>query len=90
MTERPISGSFPRGMADQVGIRDAVVYRMTDEERLRIRSVEIADRRPFPDRAWRMVDRIDALNLDGGPHGLGFVRGSTLVDPAPGSSPHTS
>ena len=72
----------PRAMADQVGIRDAVVYRMTDDERSRTRSVEIADRRPFPDPRWRMVDRIDALNLDGGPHGLGFIRGSTLVDPS--------
>ncbi|MFQ5412404.1 MAG: polyketide-type polyunsaturated fatty acid synthase PfaA, partial [Phycisphaerae bacterium] len=36
----------------------------------------------LPGRAFRMIDTIDALVLDGGPHGLGFVRGSTRVDPA--------
>ena len=72
----------PRAMADQVGIRDAVVYRMSDEERSRARSIEIADRRPFPDPRWRMVDRVDAMIPDGGPHGLGLIRGSTLVDPS--------
>ncbi|MFQ5411412.1 MAG: type I polyketide synthase, partial [Phycisphaerae bacterium] len=36
----------------------------------------------LPGRAFRMIDSIDALVLDGGPHGLGFVRGSTRVDPA--------
>lgn len=29
-----------------------------------------------------MIDRIDAIRLDGGPHGLGFVLGSTMVDPS--------
>ena len=29
-----------------------------------------------------MIDQVDALVLDGGPHGLGVVRGSTRVDPA--------
>ncbi|MFO0890458.1 MAG: hypothetical protein U0790_15110 [Isosphaeraceae bacterium] len=28
-----------------------------------------------------MIDRIDALMIDGGPHGLGLVEGSTRVDP---------
>ena len=36
---------------------------------------------PFPDSRWRMIDQVDALVLDGGPHGLGVVRGSTRVDP---------
>ncbi|MCG8404127.1 MAG: hypothetical protein MI923_02905 [Phycisphaerales bacterium] len=35
----------------------------------------------LPGRAWRMVDRIDLLVTDGGPHGLGYIRGSKLVDP---------
>ncbi|MCB9852113.1 MAG: acyltransferase domain-containing protein [Phycisphaerales bacterium] len=34
-----------------------------------------------PARAFLMLDRIDAVSLVGGPAGLGFVRGSTPVDP---------
>jgi 3-hydroxymyristoyl/3-hydroxydecanoyl-(acyl carrier protein) dehydratase len=36
---------------------------------------------PFPDRMLRMVDTIDLFVPDGGPHGLGFVRGTKEVDP---------
>jgi len=36
----------------------------------------------LPGSAFRMIDRIDAIRLDGGPHGLGFVLGSTMVDPS--------
>ena len=38
--------------------------------------------RPFPDSRWRMVDRVDEMLADGGPHGLGLIRGSTQVDPS--------
>ena len=34
-----------------------------------------------PAGAFLMIDRIDALALNGGPHGLGFVRGSADVNP---------
>ena len=37
---------------------------------------------PFPDSRWRMIDRVDALVMGGGPHGLGIIQGSTHVDPA--------
>ncbi|HKQ49626.1 MAG TPA: beta-ketoacyl synthase N-terminal-like domain-containing protein [Phycisphaerae bacterium] len=36
----------------------------------------------LPARAFRMIDQIDVLLPDGGPHGLGFIQGSTRVDPA--------
>jgi len=36
---------------------------------------------PFPDDTFRMIDRIDVLQTDGGSHGLGFIRGSATVDP---------
>jgi len=36
----------------------------------------------LPARAYRMIDRVDLLTLDGGPHGLGLVRGVKEVDPA--------
>lgn len=35
----------------------------------------------LPARALLMLDRIDALSLDGGPARLGFVRGSANVNP---------
>ncbi len=35
----------------------------------------------LPATAFSMVDRIDALSLDGGPNGFGFVAGSKKVDP---------
>jgi PfaB family protein len=36
---------------------------------------------PFPDSRWRLVDEIHELAHEGGPRGLGFVRGSARIDP---------
>jgi len=36
----------------------------------------------LPGRAFRMIDRIDALLPDGGPQGLGYIAGSTIVNPS--------
>jgi PfaB family protein len=36
---------------------------------------------PFPDSNWRMVDELQELRHEGGPHGLGVVRGSARVKP---------
>jgi len=35
----------------------------------------------LPSRAFRMLDEVDLLVADGGPHGLGYIRGSITVDP---------
>jgi 3-oxoacyl-(acyl-carrier-protein) synthase/3-hydroxymyristoyl/3-hydroxydecanoyl-(acyl carrier protein) dehydratase len=35
----------------------------------------------LPARAFRMIDEIDCLLPGGGPHGVGFIRGVTTVDP---------
>lgn len=35
----------------------------------------------MPAKALRMIDRVDLFVPDGGPHGLGFIRGSKTVDP---------
>lgn len=72
----------PRAMQDQAGIRDAALYRMTEAERSRAESPVFPDRRPFPDSRWRMVDQVEEMLADGGPHGLGLIRGSSEVDPA--------
>jgi 3-hydroxymyristoyl/3-hydroxydecanoyl-(acyl carrier protein) dehydratase len=69
-------------LADQVGLREAVPYRPGPDELARARTLAYPAAAPFPDDQWRMVARIDALIPDGGPRGLGFVTGSTKVDPA--------
>ena len=68
-------------LANQVGIRDAAMFQPTTIELAHAKSFEIPTTPPFPDERFRMVRHIDALILDGGPHGLGYIRGSVTVDP---------
>jgi 3-hydroxymyristoyl/3-hydroxydecanoyl-(acyl carrier protein) dehydratase len=70
----------PRAMQDQVGIRDAAIYRMSEQECSRALSQVFPDRRPLPDSRWRMVDQVESMITNGGPHGLGLIRGSSQVD----------
>jgi acyl transferase domain-containing protein/3-hydroxymyristoyl/3-hydroxydecanoyl-(acyl carrier protein) dehydratase len=72
----------PDALAEQVGLRDTAPYELTEAERARARSSPLPDRAPFPDRRWRMVDQVDAYVPDGGPHGLGVIEGSAIVDPS--------
>ncbi len=69
-------------LADQVGIRDAAVYRPDRAEAARGRGFDFPDAPPFPDRRWAMIDRVEEYIPDGGPRGLGFVRGTMRVDPS--------
>jgi len=69
-------------LANQVGIRDAAVYQPTEAELSRAKSFPISLDAPFPDDRFCMVRRVDALVPDGGPHGLGYIRGSVDVDPS--------
>ena len=69
-------------LANQVGIRDAVLYQPTPAELARAENFDFPTEAPFPDDRWRMIDRVDELIPDGGPHGLGYVRGTLRVDPA--------
>ena len=76
-------GFFSReALANQVGIRDAAPYRPTPAEVARGRSLPYPADAPFPDRQLRMVDRIELFVPDGGPAGLGYLRGTKEVDPA--------
>jgi 3-hydroxymyristoyl/3-hydroxydecanoyl-(acyl carrier protein) dehydratase len=68
-------------LADQVGIREAALYPVPPDEQVRARALAYPTGAPFPDDRWRMIDRIDTLVEDGGPHRLGFVAGSKTVDP---------
>ncbi len=68
-------------LENQVGIRDAAVYQPSEEERDRGESFPLPMEAPFPDDKFRMVQQVDLFVPDGGPHGLGFIRGSVNVDP---------
>jgi len=71
----------PRLLLEQVGIREAAPYELDAGEKARAQSFVTPAGPPFPDSRLRMIEQVDALVLDGGPHGLGFARGSTEVDP---------
>ena len=43
---------------------------------------DLPDAAPFPDANMRMLDHVDFFDPAGGPHGLGFIQGSTRVDPS--------
>ena len=68
-------------LANQVGIRDAKVFVPSEEESTRSSRFECPDAAPFANAEFQMVDNAELL-LDGGPHGLGFVRGTMGVDPS--------
>lgn len=71
-----------KALADQIGIREAKSYAMTAADQAAAKQLDVPSVAPMPDPRFRMVDRVDALVRDGGPHGLGFVRGSIDVDPS--------
>jgi len=68
-------------LANQVGIRDARPYLPTAEETARGRSLEYPGDAPFPEKQLRMIDSIELFVADGGPKGLGYLRGMKRVDP---------
>jgi 3-hydroxymyristoyl/3-hydroxydecanoyl-(acyl carrier protein) dehydratase len=72
----------PDALIQQVGIKGARPYELTADEKRRAESFPFPEGAPYPDSRWRMIDQVDALVVDGGRHGLGFVQGSTRVDAA--------
>ena len=68
-------------LANQVGIRDAKPYLLTPAEAERSRSLDYPTEAPFPEKQLRMIDRIEMFVPDGGPAGLGYIRGVKEVDP---------
>jgi acyl transferase domain-containing protein/3-hydroxymyristoyl/3-hydroxydecanoyl-(acyl carrier protein) dehydratase len=75
-------GFFTReALAQQVGIRDASIYQISDADRTHGKAMIYPADPPFPDSRLRMVDRIDLNLSNGGPKGLGLIQGSKNVDP---------
>jgi 3-hydroxymyristoyl/3-hydroxydecanoyl-(acyl carrier protein) dehydratase len=72
----------PEALADQVGVRDAEIYEPTEAEISRGKQADYPTDAPFQDEKLRMIERIDLYVPDGGPKGLGFIRGSMDVDPS--------
>mgnify|MGYP003640296313 CR=1 FL=1 len=70
-----------QALADQVGIREAVLYEPTDGECACNAPFPYPDTAPFPDREWGMVDEVSVFDPKGGPNGLGFIRGTMAVTP---------
>lgn len=77
-----VFGFFSKeSLAQQVGVRDAKLYAPTPAELARARHFPYPVEAPFPAEMLRMVDAIDLFIPDGGPAGLGFIRGSKKVNP---------
>ncbi len=77
-----VFGFFSKeALAQQVGVRGAQLYQLTDAEKGRAETFAYPQENPFPDTKMRMIDRVDMFVADGGPAGLGFIRGSKQVDP---------
>ena len=68
-------------LANQVGIRDARPYQPSAEECGRGSALSYPDTAPFPEQKLAMIDRIELFVPDGGPHGLGYIRGIKDVNP---------
>jgi PfaB family protein len=68
-------------LANQVGIRDAKLYQPSAQEIERSRSLPYPETAPFPEKQLRMIDNIEMFVADGGPQGLGYIRGIKDVDP---------
>ncbi|PLY12844.1 MAG: type I polyketide synthase, partial [Desulfuromonas sp.] len=69
-------------LAQQVGVREATPYLPSDSEMARGERFAYPDEAPYPERKLRMIEQIELFVADGGPAGLGFVRGTKTVDPA--------
>jgi 3-hydroxymyristoyl/3-hydroxydecanoyl-(acyl carrier protein) dehydratase len=69
-------------LANQVGIQNAKVPFLSENEAARGERTELPHGAPFPAPMLRMVDQIPAYLPAGGAKGLGLVVGTIAVDPA--------
>jgi len=77
-----VFGFFSKeALAQQVGVRDAKLYAPGADEIARGERFSYPTTAPFPETQLRMVDEIDLFVADGGPQGLGYIRGTKKVDP---------
>ncbi|NDD39016.1 MAG: type I polyketide synthase, partial [Verrucomicrobia bacterium] len=73
-------GFFPKAALEkQEGIKGVKLYEPTPAELARAKSLPYPTHAPFADTMMRMVDDITVFVADGGPKGLGFIRGTKRV-----------
>ena len=66
-------------LAEQVGIRDVVPYKASQEEQARGKSFSYPPEAPMPADMMRMIDEITLYDSDGGSNDLGFIEGTANV-----------
>ena len=66
-------------LAEQVGIRDVVPYKASQEEQARGKSFSYPPEAPMPADMMRMVDEITLYDSHGGSNDLGFIEGTANV-----------
>lgn len=79
-----VFGFFSKAaLAQQVGVRGAKPYYLTDEFQQREHAaIEYPSGHLLPREPMNMMDKIEAFDLDGGSKGLGYICGSKKVNPA--------
>ncbi len=70
-----------QALAQQVGIREAKLYGPTTDELSRAKKFSYPETGLFPGTRMRMIDRVETFVPDGGPEGLGYIRGTKDVNP---------
>ena len=74
-------GFFSRqALANQVGLREMALYPAVAGQK-EAKLLAFPEQSPFPGAMLRMIDTIDFFAADGGAQGLGFIQGSTRVNP---------
>jgi acyl transferase domain-containing protein/3-hydroxymyristoyl/3-hydroxydecanoyl-(acyl carrier protein) dehydratase len=68
-------------LSQQVGVRGAKLYAPTDAEAAQAVSLPLVGGSPLPLPGDGMLMLDEAILTPGGPHGLGYVRGTRRVDP---------
>lgn len=72
----------PAALAQQVGVRGGAPWTLDGARQFALESAGSSRGLSLPAKAYAMIETIDALQLDGGAHGFGFVSGHKRVDPS--------
>lgn len=72
-----------QALAEQVGVRGAQLHQPSDAEMERAREPlrSTAPGLALPDTTFKMFDGVEVFVPDGGPAGLGYIRGTKRVEP---------
>ncbi|SEA74610.1 PfaB family protein [Desulfuromusa kysingii] len=77
-----VFGFFSKqSLAQQVGVQGATLYQVTSAEEDGTEQFSFPHKLPYPDEKMRMIDAIECFSPQGGPHGLGYIRGVKKVNP---------